>query len=103
MSVDDTLSERMDERFDRVNERFDRVDERFDRVDERFQQIDQRFKQVDQGFDRVEDRVDQVSVDVRALGREMNQRFETLQRILLLSAATVIASLIGVIAALLAT
>jgi len=57
--------------------------------------MDQSFQQVrrdmDQGFNRVDS-------DIRELRSEMTWRFDSLQRTLILAAAGVIASLIGLIA-----
>lgn len=52
-----------DERLDGFRER---VDERFDRVDER--------------LGRVEKRLDRVEDDIKTLNREMNARFDSMQR-----------------------
>jgi len=67
------------------------VDDRFDTVDRRFNEVDRRFEEIDKRFDRVD-------ADMRELRKDVNTRFEGLQRTLLLSNAAIIAGLIGVIA-----
>jgi chaperonin cofactor prefoldin len=70
-----------DERLDDLNEKVDRG---FDRVDARFEQVDRRFERVDERFD--------------ALGAQINERFDAMQRTMIQSAAVVVAALSGVIA-----
>jgi hypothetical protein len=53
--------------------------------------LDDLSHRMDQGFDRVDS-------DIRELRGEMTSRFDSLQRTLILAAAGVIASLIGLIA-----
>jgi hypothetical protein len=57
-------------------------------TDERMDDLSHR---VDQGFARVD-------ADIRELRREMNTRFDAMQRTLFLAAAAIVAALIGVIA-----
>lgn len=69
--------ERIDERFNRVDADIGglRIEMRkgFEQIDKRFDQIDKRFEQVDKRFERVDDKFD-------AMQREMNLRFEAVQR-----------------------
>jgi DNA anti-recombination protein RmuC len=99
---DGWTDERMDDFAKHVDQRFDAVDQRFDAVDKRFDAVDQRFEGVDQRFDAVERRMkegfDRVDADMRELRKDVNTRFEGLQRTLLLTNGAIIAALIGVIA-----
>jgi predicted nuclease with TOPRIM domain len=94
--------DRMDDLSRRMDERFDHVDERFRQVDERFRQVDERFDKVDERFDKVDERFDKVEADVKALGVEMNMRFDSLQRMLFLGMCALLsafgAALVGALA-----
>jgi tetrahydromethanopterin S-methyltransferase subunit G len=91
----DALDHKVDEGFRHVDQRFDQVDKRFEQVDKRFEQVDKRFDQVDKRFDRIEG-------ELYDLRREMNARFDSLQRTLLLFGATMFAALAGAFATQLA-
>ena len=73
----DDFAKHTDRRFDAVDKRFDAVDKRFDAVDKRFESLERR---MEGGF------------------REINARFDALQRTLLQLGAGVIVALIGLIA-----
>ncbi|HEX6457138.1 MAG TPA: hypothetical protein VF009_11545 [Solirubrobacterales bacterium] len=84
--------ERIEERFDRVGtdirslrmemrEGFARIEKRFDKVDERFEKIDKRFERVDDKFD--------------SLQAEMNRRFESVSRNMIICFVTINATVIG--------
>lgn len=66
-----------------------------DRLDDLKAHVDQRFGQVDQRFDRID-------ADIREMRTEMNARFDSLQRALLLGSIGMIsafgAALIGAVA-----
>jgi hypothetical protein len=66
-----------------------------DRMDDLSHRMDERFEKVDRRFDRVE-------ADIKALGVEMNMRFDSLQRMIFLGMCglfgAVVAALIGVLA-----
>ncbi len=64
---------------------------RFGDVDRRFDEVDKRFDKVDKRFDRLEDRFE-------GFAREMNARFDGLQRSLIITQATFIAALLGLLA-----
>ena len=57
------------------------------RVDRRFDAVDRRFDAVDRRFDAIDRRLDRVDADIRALSKETNARFDSLQRTLLQPAA----------------
>lgn len=59
--------------FEQIDKRFDQIDKRFEQFEKRFDQIDRRFEQIDKRFERVDDKFD-------AMQREMNLRFEAVQR-----------------------
>jgi hypothetical protein len=71
--------------------------QRFDAVDKRFDAVDQRFDAVDQRLDAVDQRLDAVEVGLR----DLNGRFDGLNRTLLQTGggiiATLIAGILGVI------
>jgi septation ring formation regulator EzrA len=84
-----------DERLDyfraETAQRFDAVDQRFDVVDKRFDAVDRRFEAVDQRFDVVEQRLDRIEVGLR----DLNGRFDALNRTLLQTGGGIIATLIA--------
>lgn len=89
----DRFEARMDERFSTMDQRFSNMDQRFSAMEQRFSTIDQRFSAIDQRF---------VGVDQRFVGIET--RLDTMNKMmwaLLIGIATsVIATLGGIIAAL---
>ena len=99
---------RLDDFKESVNQRFDGVDKRFDQVDKRFDQVDRRFELVDQRFDRVEADIRELRSDVKRVGgkvdalqSEMNGRFDSLQRTMIVCfggmTASIVASIVGAI------
>jgi hypothetical protein len=68
------------------------------RLDERFRQIDGRFDQIDQRFDQTDKKMDEGFARVDASLRELNGRFDAMQRTLLGVSGVIIAALIGLIA-----
>ncbi|HEU5252837.1 MAG TPA: hypothetical protein VFU16_05880 [Solirubrobacterales bacterium] len=68
------------------------------RLDERFRAIDQRFDQVDQKMDEGFARVDKGFARMEAAFRDLNGRFDAMQRTLLGMSGVIIAALIGLIA-----
>lgn len=108
--------ERVDERFEWVDRRFEQVDQRFEQVDQRFEQVDKRFEQVDQRFEQfhadqrelrlaTERGLSELRQETRALVEGLNARFDAMQRILIAGllggAFTVLAGVLGVLAAVL--
>jgi DNA anti-recombination protein RmuC len=91
---------RMRERW--TDERFDdfakHVDQRFHAVNQRFDAVDRRFDAVDRRFEDVNQRLDHVDIDIRELRKDLNTKFDGLQRTLLLGNLGIIAALVGVIA-----
>lgn len=69
----------------------DRIDGLERKVDEGFRHVDERFEQVDKRLDRVEG-------ELGELRREMNARFDSLQRGMLVFGSTVFAALLGAFA-----
>jgi hypothetical protein len=80
--------ERLDDLNAKVDDGFRNVDVRFEHVDRRFDEVDRRFEQVDQRFDRVEG-------EIRDLRKEVNLRFDALNRALLTSALGLVAVVIA--------
>jgi len=72
----------------RVDWTDDRLDALSSRMDERFDRVDERFKQVDERFSRIE-------TDMREMRAAMGARFDSLQRMILLWAISVIVALVG--------
>lgn len=83
-----STDERLDELTLRVEHGFERVDERFERIDERFERVDERLDRVDERFERVE-------ADIRELRVEMNARFDSMQRTMIIGFASIVASVIA--------
>jgi hypothetical protein len=84
--------ERLDDLNSKVDRGFDRVDARFDRVDARFERVDDRFERVD--------------ADIQSLRGEMNARFDTIQRTMVLGVIALTTGMLagfGGLAALIAT
>lgn len=81
-----------------------------ERLEERFDAIDQRFDAVDLRLDKVDVRLDKVDADVRELRRDMkagfdamNERFDTMYRLMIRVGAAIVVSLVGLIATGVAT
>jgi hypothetical protein len=74
-----------------------------ERMDDFAKHVDQRFDAVAQRFDVVDQRFDRLEGDMRELRRDVNVRFESLQRTLLLTGGGIIATLIAGIISLLVT
>lgn len=64
------------------------VDRRFDRVDERFDQVDQRFK-------RVEADIRELRSDMKTGFAEVNARFDSMQRTMIIGFVTLIGSVVA--------
>lgn len=64
--------DRLDDFRGEVNRRFDEVYRRFDEVDRRFEEVDRQFDKVDKRFDKVELELHRI-----------NDRFDSLSRILI--------------------
>lgn len=90
--------ERLDDLKENVNQRFDVVDRRFDEVDKRFDKVDERFDKVDKRFEKVEG-------EMKAGFAEVNARFDSTQRMILIGIfsllASIWASVIGAVLAVL--
>jgi len=98
---------RLDDFKESVNQRFDQIDRRFDQVDRRFELVDQRFDRVEgdlrelrsdtkKGFERVDDKFD-------ALQSEMNGRFDSIQRMMVVGFVTLFTGIVAsIITAILA-
>ncbi len=80
----------------------DRIDGLKLKVDEGFRQVDRRFEQVDKRFDKADERIDRVEDQILALRREMNMRFDGMQRTLLIFGGGMFAALAGAFATQLA-
>jgi hypothetical protein len=85
--------DRLDELARDVKAGFEKVDARFDKVDARFAKVEGEMKE---GFETVDQKIDAGFASV-------GEKFERLYRLLLVSAVSVIVSLLGGIAALIAT
>lgn len=70
-----------DDRLDALNEK---VDERFDRVDRRSEEVDKR--------------LDKVDANIQDLRREMNLRFDSIQRTMWQTGFVLTAAVLGVLA-----
>jgi DNA anti-recombination protein RmuC len=81
-----------DERLDDLSTH---VDRRFDQVDQRFDQVDQRFDQVDQRFERVEADIRELRSDMKAGFAEVNARFDSMQRTMIIGFVTLIGSVVA--------
>jgi hypothetical protein len=84
------------------------TDERLDdlsvHVDRRFDQVDQRFDQVDQRFERVEADIRELRSDMKTGFAEVNARFDSMQRTMIIGFVTLFASIVAsVIGGVLAT
>jgi tetrahydromethanopterin S-methyltransferase subunit G len=86
--------ERLEERFDGIDRRFDEVNRRFDEVEKhvshRFNEIDRRLGEVDRRFDGVEGQIVELRQGMGALQATLNR-----------AGFGIVASLMGVIAAIL--
>jgi hypothetical protein len=100
---------------DRLDDLVKRVDDGFAQVDRRFAQVDRRFAQVDRSFAevRAETRelrgelvaaVEKAQAETKALGNEMNRRFDDMQKILIVALLggmfTIVAAVLGLLATL---
>jgi len=75
----DKQFKRVDERFDVVDELFCGVKERFDEMDERFVGMDQRFDGMDQRFAGMDQRFDEAHEVVQGLAAHMDERFTKIE------------------------
>lgn len=90
--------ERLDEFKENVNQRFDDVDKRFDQVDKRFDRVEADIRELrsetKKGFERVD-------IKFAALQAEMNARFDSMQRTMIVCftgmTASIVASVIGAV------
>ena len=73
----------------------DRLDDFRAETQRRFAEVDRRFDEVDRRFDKVDERFDKVQAEIKDLGREMNARFDSLQRVMLQFSGGFIVILIG--------
>ena len=87
--------ERLDDFRSDVNRRFDEVDRRFEAVDRRFDRIDAELR-AHRG--EMVDLRREMNAGFEAMQTSMNDRFESLQRLMLQSSVVVIAALIALIA-----
>ena len=94
----ETMTVRQSWSDDRIDGLERKVDEGFRHVDERFEQVDKRFEQVDKRFEQVDKRFDRVEGELYDLRREMNARFDSLQRSLLIFGGSMFAALLGAFA-----
>jgi hypothetical protein len=82
----------------------ERLDDLSAHVDKRFDQVDQRFEQVDQRFDRVEADIRELRSDMKTGFAEVNGRFDSMQRTMIIGFVTLFASIVAsVIGGVLAT
>lgn len=65
---------------ERIAELEAKVDWGFESVVQRFREIDRRFEQVDKRFEAVDRRFEKVEGEIRDFRVEVNQRFDSLQR-----------------------
>ncbi len=103
----DDLSQRVDQGFDQLRAEMNRGFERVDtdirdlraEMNRGFERVDEEMRQ---GFERVDEEMGQgfkrADENVHGLHTEMNMRFDSLQRTMILAAAGVIASLVGLVA-----
>ncbi len=89
--------DRLDDFRAETQRRFAEVDRRFDEVDRRFDKVDERFEKVDERFDKVDERFEKVQAEIKDLGREMNARFDSLQRVMLQFSGLLLVTLVGFI------
>jgi hypothetical protein len=82
---------------DRLDDFRAETQRRFEEVDRRFDEVDRRFDKVDRRFDKVDERFDKVQAEIKDLGREMNARFDSLQRVMLQFSGLLIVTLAGFI------
>lgn len=103
----------LEERFKRIDERFDRVDENFARVDERFVEVDRRItetaKETDRRLKEVDRRVTEKSDEtnrrltaIEATNLELKKQMIALNVTFQRGSFAIVASVLGVIAAILA-
>lgn len=57
-------------------------------------------ERLEERFDRIDDRFDRLEADCREFRREMNNRFDAMQRLILQMLVTLVVGFAGVIAAL---
>ena len=82
----------------------ERLDDLSAHVDKRFDQVDRRFDQVDRRFDRVEADIREIRGEAKDLRSEMNARFDSMQRTMIIGFVTLFASIVAsVIGGILAT
>jgi DNA anti-recombination protein RmuC len=107
--------DRLDDLVKRVDDGFAQVDRRFAQVDRRFEQVDRRFEQVDRSVAEVRAEtkelrgelvaaVEKAQAETKALGNEMNRRFDDMQKILIVALLggmfTIVAAVLGLLATL---
>jgi len=76
----------------------DRIDGLERKVDEGFRHVDQQFKQVDKRFEQIDKRFERVERELYDLRGEMNARFDSLQRTLLIFGGAMFVALLGAFA-----
>lgn len=100
----DELNGRVKDGFAKVDERFEQVDERFVRLEgemkEGFAKVDERFDRIDERFEGTSKRFEQVSsreemAEVRADMRHLNQRFDRLYYLILVTMVGLAGSLLA--------
>jgi CHASE3 domain sensor protein len=91
--------ERLDDLKETVSQRFDQVETE---IKTRFVEVDKRFEQVDQRFDRVEGDIRELRSDVKqidgkldGLKSEVNTRFDSMQRTMIICFSGMTASIVG--------
>ena len=93
----------LEQKIDGLTARFDQVDARFEQVDARFEQIDARFNRVETRLgariEEAEKRNHEEHGLIRGEIRELRADFRDLNRTLVLGFASIIASVVGGVAA----
>jgi hypothetical protein len=79
------------------------TDQRFDAVDQRFDEVDRRFDDIDQRFDAVNANIRELRSEMHAMRTSMETRFDSLQRGMFQAAVTLLAALLTVGGAIVAT
>ena len=73
----------------------DRLDAFRAETQRRFDEVDRRFDEADKRFDKVDKRFDKVETEIKDLGRDLNVRFDALQRTMLQFSGALVVALIG--------
>src|ERR1700749_124400 len=95
MERESGTEKRLDDFKESVNQRFDGVDKRFDQVDRRFELVDQRFDGVEADIRELRVDVKRIDGKVDALQSEMNGRFDSMQRTMVVGFVTLFTGIVA--------